>query len=490
MSKISNAETSRIIRTKIVCTIGPASRSYALIEELIKEGMDVARLNFSHGTYEEHSSTIRHIREVSRKLKKPVAILQDLAGPKIRTGLLQKNRVLLKEGASFTLTTRQVSGNEREVSVNYSFLPQKVTKGSTIFLADGSLELVVEKVTPTDIKCCVIKGGELTSQQGVNLPGDSFEIPSLSPKDQRDLLFGIEHKLDFIGISFVREAQDVLQVRRILKQKGAEEISLIAKIEKQEALHNLDEIIEAADGIMIARGDLGVEIPLQEVPLVQKTIIKKCNLVGKPVITATQMLESMIENPRPTRAEVTDVANAIFDGTDAIMLSEETAMGKYPVESVVMMNKIALETEKSLDYEKILRERALSVKATIPDAISHATCQIAQDLKAAAIVTFTLSGSTARMVARYRPRTPIIAGSPKESTVRKLNLSWGVYPRQSSQIEDTDDMICKAKKAALESGLVFGGEKIVITAGIPFAIPGTTNLIKVEALDKTAIHCS
>ncbi len=470
-------------RTKIVCTIGPASRSSELIEQLTKEGMDVARLNFSHGSYEEHSLAIRYVREASLELRKPVAILQDLGGPKIRTGLVQKEPVLLKEGTTFTLTTRHIPGDEREVSITYPLLAQKVKKGQTILLADGSLELKVEDVTSTDIKCRVIKGGELTSHKGINLPDKSFEISPLSDKDRKDLLFGIKHKLDFIGISFVREAEDILRVRKILKEKKAQEISLIAKIEKQEALSNIEEIIEAADGIMIARGDLGLEIPLQKVPFAQKEIIKKCNVMGKPVITATQMLESMIDNPRPTRAEVTDIANAIFDGTDAIMLSEETAIGKYPLQSVIIMDKIAVETEKALDYEKILEERSRSVKPTTPDAIGHATCEIAQDLKAAAIVTFTFSGSTARMVARYRPRVPIIARSPKKNTVQKLTLSWGVYPLKSLEIKDTDDMIQKAKKTALKTGLVQRGEKIVIIAGIPFGIAGTTNLIKVEVID-------
>ena len=470
-------------RTKIVCTIGPASRSSELIEQLIKEGMDVARLNFSHGSYQEHSLAIRYIREASLKLGKPVAILQDLGGAKIRTGLVQKGPVLLKEGALFSLTIRHISGNEREVSITYPLLPQKVKKGQTILLADGSLELKVEDATSTDIKCRVIKGGGLTSHKGINLPDSSFEISPLTDKDRKDLLFGIEHKLDFISISFVREAEDILRVRKILKEKEAEEISLIAKIEKREALSNIDEIIEVADGIMIARGDLGVEIPLQKVPLAQKEIIKKCNVMGKPVITATQMLESMIDNPRPTRAEATDIANAIFDGTDAIMLSEETAIGRYPLESARIMDKIAVETEKALDYEKILEERSRSVKPATPDAISHATCQIAKDLKTAAIVTFTFSGSTARMVARYRPRVPIIARSPKKSTVKKLTLSWGVYPLKSLEVKDTDDMIQKAKKTALKTGLVHRGEKIVIIAGIPFGIPGTTNLIKVEVID-------
>jgi len=470
-------------RTKIVCTIGPATSSYKLIKKLIEIGMDVARLNFSHGSYEEHSLTYEYIREASLKIGKPVAILQDLGGPKIRIGPIQKKSIFLKEGSLFTLTTRNVPGNEQKVSITYFSLPQKVKKGDSLLLADGSLELKVEELTSTDIKCRIIRGGELSSHKGINLPNISLDIPSLTEKDYKHLLFGIEHKFDFIGISFVRKAEDILKVRKILKQKGAEDISLIAKIEKREALDNIEKIIEVSDGIMIARGDLGVEIPLEEVPSAQKIIIERCNQVGKPVITATQMLESMVANPRPTRAEVTDIANAILDGTDAIMLSEETAIGKYPLEAVKIMDKIAIEIEKSINYERILKERALSVKPTVPDAISHATCQIAQDLKVKAIVTFTFSGSTARMVSRYRPSVPIIAASTKESTVRKLALSWGVYSLKTGKLKNTDDMIEKSKHVALNTGLVTRGDKIVITAGIPFGVPGTTNLLKVERLN-------
>jgi pyruvate kinase len=355
-----------------------------------------------------------------------------------------------------------------------------VKKGDCIFLADGTLELKVKEFTSTDIICRVVRGGKLTSHQGVNIPNISMDIPSLTEKDYQDILFGIKNKVDFIGLSFIRRAEDVLKVRKILKENKAEEISLIAKIEKKEAVDNLKEIIEASDGIMVARGDLGVEIPLENVPLVQKNIIKKCNFVGKPVITATQMLMSMMSNPRPSRAEVTDVANAILDGTDAIMLSEETAVGNYPLEAVETMNKIALRIEKAIDYEKILSERSISVKPTNADAISHATCQVALDLKVKAIVTFTFSGSTARMVSRYRPPVPIIAASTQDSTVKKLTLSWGVYPFKTEELADTDDMITRSRKVALETGLVRPGEKIVITAGIPFRVPGSTNLLKVE----------
>jgi len=471
-----------MIKTKIVCTIGPASSSCEKIEKLIQGGMDVARLNFSHGSHEKHHQLIENIRQASLKANESVAILQDLGGPKIRIGKIEKEPILLKEGSSFILTNREVLGDEQGVSVTFPSLPQKVKKGDRIFLADGTLELKVKELTSTDIICRVVRGGKLTSHKGINIPNLSMDISSLTEKDYQDILFGIKNKVDFIGLSFTRNAEDVLRARKFLKENGAEDISLIAKIEKKEAVNNLKEIIETSDGIMIARGDLGVEIPLENVPLVQKNIIKRCNLLGKPVITATQMLMSMVNVPRPTRAEVTDVANAILDGTDAIMLSEETAIGNYPVEAAETMNKIALRVEKAIDYKKILSERSLSVKPNNPDAISHATCQVALDLKAKAIVTFTLSGSTARMVSRYRPPVPIIAASTRDSTVRKLALSWGVYPFKSEELENTDDMIEKSRKVALATGLVVKGDKIIITAGIPFRIPGTTNLLKVETL--------
>ena len=473
---------SIMIKTKIVCTIGPASNSYEKIEKLIQAGMDVARLNFSHGNHEKHRQVIENIRLASLKTNEPVAILQDLGGPKIRIKKIEKESILLKKGSFYTLTNREVPGDEERVSVTFASLPQKVKIGDRIFLADGTLELKVKELTPNDIICRIIRGGELTSYKGINIPNISMDISSLTEKDYQDILFGIKNKVDFIGLSFTRNAEDVLRARKFLKENGAEDISLIAKIEKKEAVENLKEIIEASDGIMVARGDLGVEIPLENVPLVQKDIIKRCNFAGKPVITATQMLMSMVSNSRPTRAEVTDVANAILDGTDAIMLSEETAVGNYPIEAAETMNKIALRVEKAIDYKEILGERSLSVKPTNPDAISHATCQVALNLRVKAIVTFTLSGSTARMVSRYRPPVPIIAASTQDSTVRKLALSWGVYPFKSDELENTDDMIEKSKKIALKTGLANPGDKIVITAGIPFKVPGTTNLLKVETL--------
>jgi len=467
-------------KTKILCTIGPASRDYTMIEALIRRGMNVARLNFSHGTHKDHRITIKNLRRACKKNGKEVAILQDLGGPKIRIGKIEKESIVLKESSVFTLTNRQVNGDENEASITYSCLPQKVKKGDAIFLSDGLIELKVKEINKTDITCRVIRGGKLSSGKGINLPNLPMNISSLTEKDYQDILFGIKNDVDFIGLSFVRRAEEIQKVKAILKKNKAEHIALIAKIEKKEAVANLKKIIEISDGIMIARGDLGVEIPLENVPLVQKDIIKKCNLAGKPVITATQMLMSMMNNPRPSRAEVTDVANAILDGTDAIMLSEETAVGEYPLEAVDMMNKIANQVEKEIDYEKMQRDRSLSVQPTNADVISLATCQVAVNVKASAIVTFTFSGSTARMVSRYRPPVPIIAASTKKSTVRKLILNWGVFSFYSDELSNTDDMIKKSKQLALKTGLIKPGDKIVVTAGIPFRTSGTTNLLKVE----------
>ena len=466
--------------TKIVCTIGPASRNYKMIKDLIKKGMNVARLNFSHGTHEEHQQAIENIRKASLKTGKVVAILQDLGGPKIRIGKIRKESVFLKEGASFILTNRNIVGDEQAVSVSISSFSHKVKKGDAIFLSDGALELKVKEIKVADVICRIMRGGKLSSHKGINIPNLSMNISSLTDKDSQDILFGIKNKVDFIGLSFIRSAEDIIKVRKILRKNKAEEISLIAKIEKKEAVGNLKEIIEFSDGIMIARGDLGVEIPLEDVPLVQKNIIKKCNYAGKPVITATQMLMSMMNNPRPSRAEVADVANAILDGTDALMLSEETAVGEYPLEAVSIMNKIAQKIEKGIDHEKVLNERSLSVTPNTADVISHATCQVAINIKAKAIITFTFSGSTARMVSRYRPPVPIIAVSTKESIVKKLILNWGVFSLQSDELSSTDDMINRSRQLALKTGLVKSGDKIVVTAGIPFKISGTTNLLKVE----------
>ena len=466
-------------KTKIVCTIGPATGSSSAMEELIKAGMNVARLNFSHGTHEDHAGYIRNIRKAAAKLKTPVAILQDLAGPKIRTGQLTKKEVQLKEGASFTLSKLKVPGDEHSVSLNLPELIDNLKRGDVIFLDDGAIKLEVTEPSRKAVKCRVIVGGVLGWEKGVNVPGVRLNVPSSTEKDLDDLLFGIKQGVDFVALSFVREASDILRVRKFLKKRGAD-IPIIAKIEKWEACEHLDEILAAADGLMVARGDLGVEIPIERVPLEQKEIIKKCNRVGKPVITATQMLQSMIDAPYPTRAEVTDIANSIFDGTDAIMLSGETAVGRYPVEAVQVMMKIALNIEAALPYSKMLLDKGADLVPQTDDAISYAACHTAHQLGAAAIVAFTKSGSTARRVAKYRPGTPIISATPSPEQRRRLLLSWGVYPFEVPEPSDVTELLAQGVKLSRDTGVARKGDLIVITAGIPINVTGTTNLLKVE----------
>jgi pyruvate kinase len=468
-------------KTKIVCTIGPASEKPEILERLIQAGMDVARLNFSHGTLQGHESKIQFIREISRRVGRNVAILQDLAGPKIRIGTFQKGNAVLKPQSWFTLTTREVAGDEHEISVNYPTLPTEVNPGDAILLGDGALELQVAETTPTDIRCRVMTGGEISSRKGINLPSGGLNLPSLTENDRRNLMFGITMKVDFIALSYVRRPEDIRVARDIMESEGPE-IPIIAKIETRMALDNIDAILKEVDGIMVARGDLGVETPLERVPLVQKMLIRKANAVGKPVITATQMLGSMVNNPRPTRAEVADIANAIFDGTDALMLSEETAVGNYPVESVGTMANIAVASEGEFPYE-IFEGKTYTRHGHTPDAISHGACLMAREVGARAIVTPTESGMTARLVSRHRPNHPIIALSPNEETVKQLSLSWGVIPITVDKFKDTDDMIEKAKRAAVEMGFAKRGEKIVLTAGLPIGIPGNTNIIKIALID-------
>ena len=469
-------------RTKIVCTIGPASSSPILLERLIRAGMSVARLNFSHGTQAEHGKVILDIRRLAKQLDRPIAILQDLAGPKIRIGPLKEGAVLLKSQAIFTLTRRDVPGDEQEVSITYPDLPAEVKPGDTLLLNDGSLELKVLEATRDDIRCRVIVGGILSSHKGINLPTSSIKAPSLTEKDREDLAFGIQQGVDYVALSFVRSSRDVLEARRFIQQFGMT-IPMIAKIEKHEALNNIDEIIQVVDGVMVARGDLGVETPLEKVPLVQKMLIKKSNQAGKPVITATQMLRSMVDSPRPTRAEVTDVANAILDGTDAVMLSEETASGNYPIQAVEMMVKIAEDAESGLPLEMRTRRSEEPGIKPLPEAVGRAACHLAEDIEAAAIITCTQSGSTARLVAKYRPRQPILAPTPVEKTYRQLALVWGVKPILIEDVKNTDDMMDKACAAALKSQVAQRGQKVVITAGIPIGVPGSTNLIKARVLE-------
>jgi pyruvate kinase len=469
-------------KTKIVCTIGPASESLEQLKRLIQSGMNVARLNFSHGDYEEHGRRIEKIRQASREIGTTVAILLDTKGPEIRTGKLKADEVELIQGNEIILTTEDILGDDKRVSITYDRLPNDVHVGSTILIDDGLIGLKVVKVYPTEIYCEIVNGGTLKSKKGVNVPGVKVALPGITEKDANDIRFGIEQGVDFIAASFVRKATDVLEIRELLEQHGAIHIHIISKIENQEGVTNLDEILEVSDGLMVARGDLGVEIPAEEVPLVQKEMIKKCNKVGKPVITATQMLDSMQRNPRPTRAEASDVANAILDGTDAVMLSGETAAGKYPVESVQTMARIAERTESALQYQEILNQRSLEKQVMVTDAISQSVSNVALDLNAAAIITPTESGYTARMVSKYRPKANIIAVTQRDEILRRLQLTWGVIPLKGKPAESTDAMLTAAVETSIESGLVELGDLVIITAGVPLGQSGSTNLLKVHLI--------
>jgi pyruvate kinase len=464
-------------KTKIICTIGPTSSRPETLLRLIESGMDVARLNFSHGTPKEHGQVIRRIRRLSKQLGKNVAILQDIAGPKIRVGVIRDGSVTLKSGDRVVLTSRPVLGTDGEIPVTYPSLPNEVKARDTLLLADGALELLVVRTKPPDITCRVIIGGKLTSHKGINLPARTLDLHPLTDKDRADLHFGIDQGVDLVALSFVRRAADILPVREIMK-KANTVLPIIAKIEKHEALDHIDQILDDVDGIMIARGDLGIEMPLETIPMVQKRLIRKAIQVGKPVITATQMLRSMVDSPRPTRAEATDIANAIFDGTDAIMLSEETASGNYPVESVQMMTKIAEITEQEFPHTSFQPHESFSTEG-IADAISLAACFLARQVSAKIIVTPTESGATARLVSRYKPSHPIVALSPNPATVRNLALTWGVYPLLVSRFRSTDDMLSKAERAAREMQTVKTGDRIVLTAGLPIGSPGNTNMLKV-----------
>ncbi len=467
-----------MIKTKIICTIGPASRDPEILARLMEAGMNVCRLNFSHGNHEEHAALIKDIREVSRKMDAPVAILQDLAGPKIRTGDMAPGEIALKEGAQFVLTNREVPGSEHEVGLTYPDLPRSVRAGDAILLADGAMELEVESASTTDINCRVVTGGMLGSHKGINLPGRTLNAPILSAKDRADLEFGLAQGVDFIALSFVRSAHDIETTKDVIAAAG-KDTPLIAKIEKFEALESIDEIIAAADGIMVARGDLGVEIPLEQVPRAQKLIISRTNAAAKPVITATQMLKSMVENPRPTRAEVTDVANAIYDGTDAIMLSEETAMGAHPVEAVRVMARVAADTEQQLDYEGWTERFAGAHKLSFGDAVAHGAVKMAEDIEAAAILTCTRSGSTTLRVARHRPRQVVLSLTPEHETALRMALTFGAVPVEIDLAQTVEELEKVVVDKALQGGFVSPGDPVVLTAGVPFAEKMSTNMIKV-----------
>ncbi|USB32382.1 pyruvate kinase [Paenibacillus sp. YPG26] len=469
-------------KTKIVCTIGPSSESLENTKKLILAGMNVARLNFSHGDFEEHGNRIKTIRQASEELGKSVAILLDTKGPEIRTGKLAVEPIELVQDEFITLTTEEILGDKDRISVTYSELPNDVEVGSTILIDDGLIGLTVVDIQGTEIKCRIVNGGTIKSKKGVNVPGVHISLPGITEKDANDIVFGIEQGIDFIAASFVRKASDVLEIRELLEKHNATYIQIISKIENQQGVDNLDEILEVSDGLMVARGDLGVEIPAEDVPLAQKTMIEKCNRVGKPVITATQMLDSMQRNPRPTRAEASDVANAIFDGTDAIMLSGETAAGKYPVESVLTMSRIAEKAESALKYREIFEKQSHAQQTTVTEAISQAVANSALDLNAKAIITSTETGYTARMVSKYRPKSPIIAVTTVDQTMRRLALAWGVTPVKGTQASSTDEMFGYAMQGGVESGLVKEGDLVVITAGVPLGRSGSTNLVKISQI--------
>ena len=475
-------------KTKIVCTIGPASESIDTLKELIKSGLNVCRLNFSHGNYEEHGKRIDNIKAARNEMKLPIAILLDTKGPEIRTGKFSSPEVNLVEGQNFIITMEEVLGDETKCTVSYKELVNDVKPGNQILIDDGLVGLAVKEIKGQEILCIVQNAGTIKDNKGVNVPNVKINLPAITPKDKKDIEFGIEQGIDFIAASFVRKASDVLAIREILEENNATNIQIISKIENQEGVDNIDEILEVSDGLMVARGDLGVEIPTEDIPIVQKELIKKCNILGKPVITATQMLDSMIRNPRPTRAEVTDVANAIFDGTDAIMLSGETAAGKYPLESVKTMASIAIRAEQTLDYEELLKTKVKLRQLNITNAISHATCTTAIDLKASAIITATASGYTARMVSSYRPSAPIIAATNSEMVMRQMGLVWGVYPLLAEKGLSTDDVFEKSVQSALDMDYISSGDLVVITAGVPVGIAGTTNLINVHIASEILIR--
>jgi pyruvate kinase len=472
-----NMQHVKVRHTKIVCTIGPATSSPEQLKALIRAGMDVARLNFSHGDPEDHRKTIRAIRQASAELRKEVGILQDLGGPKIRLGNLQVPERRLLAGEQVALYASDNSDSD-VIPVNYPHLAEDVAVGDRILLADGSVELLVKDKKGKEVICEVLAGGAISSRKGVNLPSSSLRIPAFTEKDRKDLELGLEERVDFVALSFVRHEKDLEPVRMMLDSSEHRPL-LIAKIEKAQALQRLNVILDAVDGVMVARGDLGVEIPIEEVPLVQKRIISEARKAAKPVITATQMLLSMVRSPRPSRAEATDVANAILDGTDALMLSEETAVGSFPIEAIKMLDRIALTTEPSIRTRPLLEESMSELLPQTAAAISRAASWLIYDLKPAAIVASTSSGNTARLVARFRPPCPIIGLTPLVSTLRQLNLSWGVIPALIAPMVDTDRMFSAVRAWALEKGIAGSGDRLIVTSGVPVGVPGTTNLLKV-----------
>ncbi|MDD6435406.1 MAG: pyruvate kinase [Clostridiales bacterium] len=465
-------------KTKIICTMGPSTDKEGVLESLIQEGMDVARFNFSHGDYEEQKGRLERLKSLREKYNRPVAALLDTKGPEIRIGCFENGSIVLEEGQIFTLTSEEITGNEDRVSITYKDLYKDVKPGDAILIDDGLIGMEVAEIRGSEISCLVKNGGKISNRKGVNVPDAHLSMDFVSEKDAGDILFGIKEGFDFIAASFTRTADDIYEIRKLLNDNGGNDIQIIAKIENQEGVDNIEEIVEAADGIMIARGDMGVEIPLEEVPIIQKDLIRKVYKVGKPVITATQMLDSMISHPRPTRAETTDVANAIIQGSSAIMLSGETAAGKYPVEALKTMARIAERIEETIDYNGKFRNIKRFEEPDMTNAISHATCMTAIDLNAKAILTVSVTGRTARMISKYRPESMIIGCTISEKVRRQLNLTWGVYPILIREEYSTEILTLRASEAAEKNGFVRSGDMVVLTAGVPLGKPGKTNLIR------------
>ncbi|QWT52070.1 pyruvate kinase [Eubacterium sp. MSJ-33] len=470
-------------KTKIVCTLGPATDNEDVLRKLMLAGMNVARLNFSHGTHEEQKKRMDMVKKLRAELGLPIAILLDTKGPEIRTRDFEGGKVEVKAGDFFTLTTRDIVGDSTITSITYKDLYKDVQVGTHILIDDGLIELEVTSISGEDILCTVITGGPISNHKGINVPDVHLNMPYLSEVDESDILFGIEQDVDFVAASFIRSAKDVLEIRELLNANGGQRINIISKIENSEGVNHIDDIIYVSDGIMVARGDMGVEIPCEEVPVIKKMIINKVYMAGKQVITATQMLDSMIKNPRPTRAETTDVANAIYDGTSAVMLSGESAAGKYPVEAVEMMAKIAERAEAAIDYKKNFYHYERAANQNVTDAVCHAACTTAIDLNAAAVIIVTKSGVSARNISKYRPSCNIIAGTTSDKAYRQLNMSWGVTPVHLEEQNEVFTLFDHAVAAGKKQGLLQAGDKVVIGAGVPLGISGNTNMLKVQVVE-------
>ncbi len=467
-------------KTKIICTLGPDTDNVEVLRQLMLNGMDVARINMSHQDHKTHKKRIDAVKKMRDELGLPIALLLDTKGPEIRTGTFNVPKIHLEKGQTFTLTTEDIVGDETISSISFKGLPQDVSRGSRILIDDGLIELKVLECTDTTVVCTVINGGFVSANKSINVPGVRLSLPYISPKDRDDIRFAVEQDFDFIAASFTRTAEDLLLLKAELQKHNCNKIRIIAKIENADGVENIDDIINIADGIMVARGDLGVEIPLEEIPIIQKKLIKKAYNAGKQVITATQMLDSMMKNPRPTRAESTDVANAIYDGTSAIMLSGETAAGDYPIEALKTMAAITERTERDIDYVGRFKRRDIAERPNVTSAISHATCTTAHDLGAVAIMTVSKSGKTARMISKYRPSCPIISGTTDPTVLRQMNLSWGVIPLMMEEKDNTDELFEHVVDVARKNNLVNNGDLVVITAGIPLGVSGTTNMLKVH----------